>query len=88
MPVLSARTLCGTGHEVLYRKLGCAIIDTKTGQTTKFIQRAGVYYLKLRVLRPASRERAAGSRAVEVLLTLAGENPQLFRPFRVSGPAA
>ena len=61
MPVLSTRKLCESGHEVLYQRNGGIIIDIKSGQTTKFVMRAGVYYLKLRVLRPASRERAAGS---------------------------
>ena len=60
MPVLSTRKLCESGHEVLYKHNGGLIIDTKTGQTTKFVMRAGVYYLKLRVLKPAGHERAAG----------------------------
>ena len=35
-------------------------IDTKSGQTTKFVQRGGVHYLKLRVLKPGAHERAEG----------------------------
>ena len=60
MPVLSTRKLCESGHEVLYKHNGGLTIDTKTGQTTKFVMRAGVYYLKLRVLKPAGHERSAG----------------------------
>ena len=60
MAVLSNRKLCQSGHKVLYKEKGGLIIDTRTGQTTKFIQRGGVYYLKLRVLRPSERERAEG----------------------------
>ena len=60
MPVLSTRKLCEAGHEVLYTNNGGLVIDTKRGQTTRFIQRAGVYYLKLHVLRPAKHERAEG----------------------------
>ena len=60
MPVLSTRKLCQSGHEVLYRENDGLIIDVKTGQTTRFIQRGGVYYLKLKVLRPNDEERAAG----------------------------
>ena len=59
MAVLSTRKLCQSGHEVLYQENGGLIIDTKSGQTTRFVQRGGVYYVKLRVLRPSEAERAA-----------------------------
>ena len=60
MPVLSSRKLCEAGREVLYKKNGGVSIDTKTGQTSKIVQRGRVYYLKLHVLRPAGHGRAEG----------------------------
>ena len=60
IPVLSTRKLCQSGHEVTYRKNGGVILDRKSGQQTKFILRGGVYYVKLKVLRPGSPEKSMG----------------------------
>ena len=51
-PVLSTRKLTECGHDVLYQQHGGVIIDNATGQRTKFVQRGGVYYVKLKVLTP------------------------------------
>ena len=59
-PVLSTRKLCQSGHEVTYRANGGVIRDLKTGQVTRVVQRGGVYYVRLKVLKPAGAEKAQG----------------------------
>ena len=59
-PSLSTRRLALSGHEVRYYKNGGLIIHLKTGHRTKFVVYDGVYFIKLKELKPAANERDEG----------------------------
>ena len=57
MPMISAAQLTDSGeHEVNIRKRGGTIVNVETQQTSNFIKRAGVYFVKLLVEQPGKQE--------------------------------
>ena len=59
-PFLSTRRPALNGHEVRYDKNGGYIIQLKTGHRTKFVVYEGVYFIKLKELKPPTNELNEG----------------------------
>ena len=49
MPILSTHELARNGHKVIYDEHEGYIVNKATGDTTKFLQHSGVYFLQLLV---------------------------------------
>ena len=49
-PILSVRKLVRKGHQVAFRKGGGTITAAETGDQMEFVDRGGVYYIKLKIL--------------------------------------
>ena len=60
-PILSVRKLVRKGHEVSFRRGGGTIIAAETGDRMDFVERGGVYYIKLKIL-PAKPENTKPDR--------------------------
>ena len=48
------------GHEIRFNDRGGYIIHLNTGHRTKFVIHDGVYFIKLKLLKPAANERNEG----------------------------
>lgn len=54
-PILSIRCLVNDGHDTMIRKGGGVIRNVETGKEIPFFEHAGVYYLKMQIDQPATR---------------------------------
>ena len=59
-PILSVRKLVKKGHEVEFRRGGGSIVAAGSGERMNFIERGGVYYIKLKIRPPVSRNSQPG----------------------------
>ena len=59
-PILSVRKLVKRGHQVEFRRGGGSIIAAGSGQRMDFVERGGVYYIKLKIRPPVHVNRASG----------------------------
>ena len=59
-PILSIRRLAMHGHEIRFTNKGGYILRLKTGHHTKVVIHEGVYFIKLKQLRPPANEQAEG----------------------------
>ena len=54
MPIMSVDELCANGElgsDVVFRRSEGVIVDVKSGTSSKFVRRTGVYFMKLFVPR-------------------------------------
>ena len=54
-PILSVRCLVHDGHDVWVRKGGGVIRNIATGKEIEFFEHAGVYYLKMKIDQPVTK---------------------------------
>ena len=59
-PILSVRKLVRKGHHVQFRQGGGSIIAAGTGQKMNFVERGGVYYIKLKIRPPVTKNSQSG----------------------------
>ena len=59
-PILNVRKLVRKGHQVQFRRGGGSIIAAGTNQRMEFVERGGVYYIKLKIRPPAAKNSQSG----------------------------
>lgn len=59
-PILSVRKLVRKGHQVEFKRGGGSIVASGSGQRMDFVERGGVYYIKLKIRPPPTVNSGSG----------------------------